>query len=93
LPSGRPSASESGSSSRRSPGGGPGDWDAFLRAITVSGNSWTDDRERVIAVGHHLGHRAVHHAGDKRSIDLECATKASAEIEAGCRMSRLPQGA
>jgi len=66
---------------------------AFLRALIVSGNSWVEDRDRVMAVGRCLGTRAVHHTGDKRSIDVDAAQKASAEIEAGCHMSRLRQGA
>ena len=61
---------------------------AFLRALE-SGNSWTEDRERVMAVGRYLGSRALHHAGDRPSIDLESARRASEEIEAGCQMRRL----
>ena len=65
----------------------------FLRAMTVSGNSWADDRDRLRAVGRYLGERAVHHARDKASVDLESAARASAEVEAGCRMSRERKGA
>jgi hypothetical protein len=67
--------------------------DAFLRALIDSGNSWAEDRERVMAVGRYLGSRALHHAGDRPSIDVESARKASAEIEAGCRMRKLVQTA
>ncbi len=66
--------------------------EAFLRAITVSGNSWEDDRDRLRTVGRYLGERAVHHAGEKTSVDLESAARASAEVEAGCRMSRARSG-
>ena len=61
--------------------------EAFARALE-SGNSWTEDRERVIAVGRYLGARALHRAGHRPSIDLGAAQQASAEIEAGCRMRR-----
>jgi len=61
--------------------------EAFTRALH-SGNSWTEDRARVMAVGRYLGARALHHAGSRPSIDLESARKASAEIEAGCQMRR-----
>ncbi len=67
--------------------------DKFLYAITVTGNSWMDDRARVMAVGRYLGQRASHYAGDNAIIDLACATKASAEIEAGCTMSKLRETA
>jgi hypothetical protein len=63
--------------------------EAFLRALTESGTSWTDDRVRVMAVGRYLGTRAVHHAGERASIDVESARKASLEIERGCQMRRL----
>jgi hypothetical protein len=62
--------------------------DAFTRALDA-GNSWTDDRQRVMAVGRYLGARALFHAGDRPSIDIESARMASAEIEAGCQMRRL----
>jgi hypothetical protein len=65
--------------------------EAFLRALIDSGNSWAEDRERVMLVGRYLGSRALHHAGGRPSIDVESAMKASAEIEAGCHMRRLQQ--
>jgi hypothetical protein len=61
---------------------------AFTRALD-SGNSWTEDRARVMAVGGYLGSRALHHSADRPSIDLDSARKASEEIEAGCQMRRL----
>ena len=60
----------------------------FLTAITVSGNSWDDDRDRVMAVSRWMGHRALAHAADRPSIDAECAAKAAADIEQGCTMSK-----
>ena len=60
--------------------------DKFLDALTVSGNSWDGDRDRVMAVSRWLGHRAMFHAGDRRSIDSASAAKAAAEIESGCRL-------
>lgn len=63
----------------------------FLHAIVVLGNSWDDDRERVMAVGRWFGQRAVSHAGDRPSIDTLVAQKAAAEIEAGCAMSARRQ--
>ena len=60
---------------------------AFLHAMTVNGNSWLRDRDRVTAVGRFLGQRALHHALHKPSIDLRCAELASREVDAGCRMS------
>jgi hypothetical protein len=59
----------------------------FHHAITVLGNSWDDDRTRVMAVSRWLGHQAVSRAGDQRSIDQVVAAAAAAEIEAGCAMS------
>jgi hypothetical protein len=59
---------------------------AFLAAMTTTGNSWTDDRVRVTAVGRFLGERAVHHAGDCPTIDMRSAALASRDVEAGCRM-------
>lgn len=64
----------------------------FLTAITVSGNSWDDDRDRVMAVSRWMGQRAVAYAGDRASIDAECAAKAAAEIEHGCTMSKRVMG-
>jgi hypothetical protein len=59
----------------------------FLTALTINGNSWSADRERLARVGYYLGQRALHHAGESESIGLSAAMKASAEIEAGCRMN------
>lgn len=60
---------------------------AFLHSMTVTGNSWLRDRNRVTAVGRFLGQRALHHARNQPSIDVRCAELASGEVDAGCRMS------
>lgn len=65
----------------------------FLHAMIVNGNSWEDDRDRVMAVGRYLGRRAVFHAGDRPSISRTAAAIAAEEIEAGCRMQRERQRA
>jgi hypothetical protein len=59
----------------------------FLHAVVELGNSWDDDRDRVMTVGRWLGRRAAFHAGCT-SIDVISAARAAAEIEAGCQMSR-----
>ena len=59
----------------------------FLYALTVLGNSWDRDRERLVQVGRHLGARAARLAGGCDTIDLDCAVNASLEIEAGCLMN------
>ena len=64
----------------------------FLHAMTALGNSWARDRDRVTAVGRFLGQRALHHAGDKPSIDVRCATLASIDVETGCRMNAEREG-
>jgi hypothetical protein len=64
----------------------------FLHAMSVRGNSWERDRKRVTAVGRYLGQRALHHAGDKPSIDLRIAALASTDVETGCRMSAERDG-
>jgi len=64
----------------------------FLHAMTAKGNSWAKDRRRVTAVGRFLGQRAVHHAGDRPTIDLRTAALASHDIETGCRMSAEREG-
>lgn len=65
----------------------------FLHAMTTNGNSWLKDRHRVMAVGRFLGQRALHHAIDRHSIDLRCAAVASHEVETGCRMNAVREGA
>lgn len=62
--------------------------DKFLHAVLVSGNSWEEDRDRVVAVSRWLGRRALAHAADRASIDSGAACRAATDIEAGCRMSR-----
>jgi hypothetical protein len=65
----------------------------FLHAMTVTGTSWLKDRDRVTAVGRFLGQRALFHAGDCPSIDLRCAALASRDVETGCRMNAVREGA
>ena len=60
--------------------------DAFLRAMLRTNNSWRADRHRVTAVGRFLGLRALHYAGDRRTIDVACAEKAALDVESGCQM-------
>jgi hypothetical protein len=43
-------------------------------------------------VGRFLGQRALHHAGDSRSIDLQSAALASKDVETGCRMNAEREG-
>jgi len=64
----------------------------FLHAMSANGNSWLRDRHRVTAVGRFLGQRALHHAGDKPSIDLGTAALASNDVETGCRMNAEREG-
>lgn len=65
---------------------------AFLNAMLRNGNSWERDRHRVTAVGRFLGERALFHAAGQSSIDLQSALKASADVEAGCRMNAVQDG-
>jgi hypothetical protein len=65
---------------------------AFLNAMTLKGNSWEKDRRRVTAVGRFLGERALFHARDRPSIDIESARQASADVESGCRMNAAREG-
>jgi len=64
----------------------------FLHAMTVTGNSWSWDRDRVTAVGRYLGERALHHSSDRPSIDLRSAALASHDVETGCRMNATREG-
>jgi hypothetical protein len=64
----------------------------FLHAMTVNGNSWSWDRDRVTAVGRFLGQRALHHSGDRPSIDVRSAALASSDVETGCRMNAIREG-
>jgi hypothetical protein len=59
----------------------------FLHAITNVGHSWARDRRRVVAVGRYLGQCALHYAGDRATITLECVAKASADVESACQMN------
>ena len=58
----------------------------FLAAIRRSGNQWLKDRENVTAVGWMLGERAVRHAADKTSIDLDAVRRAAADVERYCEI-------
>jgi hypothetical protein len=64
----------------------------FLHAMTANGTSWASDRQRVTAVGRFLGQRALHHARDRASIDVESAALASQDVETGCRMNAVREG-
>lgn len=66
--------------------------EAFLHVMTVNGNSWVRDRNRVTAVGRFLGQRALHHAGDRPCIDARAAELASRDVEAGCHMNAVREG-
>lgn len=66
---------------------------AFLNAMIRNGNSWERDRHRVTAVGRYLGERALFHAGSREAIDLESARRAAADVENGCRMNAVNEGA
>jgi hypothetical protein len=63
-----------------------------IRWWRTTGTSWLRDRHRVTAVGRFLGQRALHHAGDRPSIDVHCATLASSDVETGCRMNAVREG-
>jgi len=65
----------------------------FLEAMTERGTSWAKDRPRVLAVGRFLGTRALQHAAGQSTIDVRCAARASADVEAGCRMNAEREGA
>jgi hypothetical protein len=64
----------------------------FLHALTVLGNSWVKDRARVMAVGRYLGQRVIHHSAERATIDVECAVKASHDVELGCQMNAIREG-
>jgi hypothetical protein len=65
---------------------------AFLHAMIHTGNSWQTDRQRVTAVGRYLGQRALYHAGESPTIGVECAARASADVERGCQMNAAREG-
>lgn len=64
----------------------------FLHAMTATGTEWDRDRHRVTAVGRYLGQRALHHAGDRQSIDVSAIAQAAADVEQGCRMNAEREG-
>jgi hypothetical protein len=58
----------------------------FLAAMKVFGNRWAQDRENVTSVALMFGERAVRHAGDRSSIDLESVRKAAADVQRYCKL-------
>jgi hypothetical protein len=56
----------------------------FLRTMDRFGNTWLSDRARVLSMCRMLGERAVESAGDRPSIDVQTAAKASAAVEQFC---------
>ena len=58
----------------------------FLAAMHRQGNRWLEDRENVTAVGWMLAERAVRYAGDRDSIDVGVARRASADVERYCEI-------
>jgi hypothetical protein len=60
--------------------------DRFLRAMTVAGTSWSEDRERLITVSHLLGERALRYSCKLPSLNAKSAMKASQDVETACRI-------
>lgn len=60
---------------------------AFHHAITSRGTSWAADRDRVTAVGRHLGQRVAEYSRGCAIIDVSTAARASIEVEHGCQMN------
>ena len=58
----------------------------FLRALTIAGNVWEDDRDRLLGVSRFVGFRAAELSGERASIDRDCAIRASEQVEAGCQI-------
>ena len=58
----------------------------FLAAMKTFGNRWAQDRQNVTGVALMFGERAVRHAGDRSSIDLESVRKAAADVERYCKL-------
>lgn len=58
----------------------------FLAAMQAFGNRWAQDRQNVTGVALMFGERAVRHAGDRTSIDLESVRKAAADVERYCKL-------
>ena len=58
----------------------------FLAAIRRYGNRWLKDRENVTAVGWMLGERALRHAADRTSIDVDAVRRAAADVERYCQI-------
>jgi len=56
----------------------------FLRTMALYGNRWLVDRPRVLGVCRLLGEHAATLAGDKPSIDVDTASKASVVVERFC---------
>ena len=58
----------------------------FLAAMRCHGNRWMLDRENVTGVGWMLAERALKHAADRDSIDVESARRAAADVERYCAL-------
>ena len=56
----------------------------FLAAMSRHGDRWLQDRQNVTGVGWMLGERAVRHAADRPSIDVDAARRAAADVERYC---------
>ena len=56
----------------------------FLQALR-RGNDWRKARENVTAVSWMLAERAVRHAADRDSIDIDAARRAAADVERYCQ--------
>lgn len=60
--------------------------EAFHYAVTAFDASWSDDRQRMTAVGRHLGQRVAASLGRRSNIDRATAERVSVEVERGCRL-------
>lgn len=61
----------------------------FTRAMQRFGNRWSQDRDTVTSVALMLGERAVKHAGDLPSLDVESVRKAAADVERYCQLHSM----
>lgn len=60
--------------------------EAFHFAVSATGASWTDDRQRMTAVGRHLGQRVAACVGRRSRIDRATAERVSVEVERACQL-------
>jgi hypothetical protein len=58
----------------------------FLAALQAFGNRWDEDRDNVTGVAMLMAERAVRHAGDRGSVDLESMRRAAADVERHCTL-------